>query len=313
MANVGVDPDAQDVQDELDFQSRFPASTPGSSSAVSAGEGGGDQKFSDWWGSDSTQEKFQGLVGSIGAVFGGLAGLPLGGGDTSSLERGAVRAANAYPEARQRIQQHRFTEYIDKQLAEERDPQRRDMLEAARAYPQQAAQYLAMERPESKLYRSQRIEELKHGYRMQEIEARNQGKGGVSRTRLDQIESANAYRRSLSPELRQALDEGNYDELIWEDPRLLNFLPLLFSPSGGDLYRSPDDIRVDTDQPIRTREGDSISLKEYVTSWLADKWDTLTEETKNFWELILTQGEAGDGELSPEAQSVADQLGLGKP
>jgi hypothetical protein len=321
-----------DVYDEMQFQSKFPAeqtSQAGTDPLIAAAATPASEDrdpeasaFQDWWAKDSTKENFQGLMGVLGAIGGGLAGLPLGGTDTSSLERAAVRAHEAPGQARRQMQQRRFVDYIDEQLESETNAGRRDMLEAARANPQQAAQYLAMESPESKQKRLESIAELEHEYKMEEIGLQNEGKlaasgsrGGITAGRQDLIDSANAWYRGLPSDTREEADAGDMISLLF-DPSAIKFMPYLYSPHGGMLYRGPESINMDLsgDMTVTDEEGRSVVVEKIAAfqQYVADNWDNMSEEARRFYDLILMRYRAsGDSdEMSEEARNTARELGL---
>jgi hypothetical protein len=196
------------------------------------------------------------------------------------------------------------------------------MLEAARANPQQAAQYLAMESPESKQKRRESITELEHEYKMEEIGLQNEGKlaasgrrGGITAGRQDLIFSANSWFRDLPADVREAAAKGDMIDLLF-DPSAIKFMPYLYSPKGGMLYRGPGSINMDLsgDMDVIDEEGRSVVVEkiEALTQYVADNWDNMPAEARRFYDLILMRFRASgeSDEMSEEARNTARELGL---
>jgi hypothetical protein len=76
-------------------------------------------KFANWFQSEQGQVVMGGLFNSIGSMGAGLAGLPPGGRDTSSLARGAAMATQSYDIAQSRFDSNKFIKYVDGRIAEE--------------------------------------------------------------------------------------------------------------------------------------------------------------------------------------------------
>jgi hypothetical protein len=225
--------------------------------------------FADWWGTDETQEKFQGLMGVFGALGAGLAGLPMGGTDTSSLERASRNMMEAPGKAREMFQQRRFTSFIESELETEEDPYRKTMLQGALANPAQAAQYLSMESPEAVEGRGVRLAQLRHDLGMERVEAEIQGrkdvagiKQGPSPSLMNSIHSANAWYDSQSKEDQRKIREGGFSQGM-VDPGMTQLIPFLYSPHGGVLHQ----LGLEPDFVAEVSEG---NLKKEEPGWLSD-------------------------------------------
>jgi hypothetical protein len=283
----------------------------------------GANAFMEWLGKDNVQVGIQGLLGSLGAVFGGMAGIPAGGGDMSSMERAAVRAAAAPGQARARLQERKFIEYIDEQLKTETNMERRELLQAARANPKQAAQYLAMEGPESKQQRLLEIAKIEHEYRMEEQELVNTGRvnaaGAKGRQitpgRQDLINSADAWWRLLPSDVRAEAEAGDWISLLF-DPSAIKFVPYLYSPNGGPLYTGPENINMDLsgDYTYKGKDGTkkTVNKRDMVMNAIEEQWDSLDPEGRRFFDLIMMKNKAAEDDptLSSSGHDVAGSLGL---
>lgn len=206
--------------------------------------------FSSWWHSDSTQEKFQGMMGVISALGGGLAGIPAGGGDMSSMERAAVRAAAAPGEARKMMHQRRFARHIRSQLATEEDPERRMMLQGALSDPDNAMQYLSSQTPEAKEKQAYRIADYEQDHRLEitrmELaskekiaEAKRLGTAaryGLTAFQHTEIMQANERYLNSPADLRKALDEDDYWGVEFEQPEMMKLVNKLWTPHLGQLW-----------------------------------------------------------------------------
>ena len=323
--------DQEDVTDYLRFKTQFPKDEPAKEEAplITAASTGkektdstpGEGAFAQWWAKDDTQANFQGLLGVLGGIGSGLAGIPLGGTDMSSLERGAARAMAAPGVAREELRQKKFVEYIDGELDKETNAGRRQLLEAARANPKQAAQYLAMEGPESKQKRAEAILALEHKYKMEEIGLTNEGKyltaglkrRGITAGRQDLIDSANAWFQNLPADTREEAKEGDLISLLF-DPSAIKFMPYLYSPHGGLLYRGPGDFNMDLSGTFTYQDEDgndkTVGRMDYLTQKYNQYYDELGEVGKNFFDLILMrhrQKEEDQG-LSEQGQVVESDL-----
>lgn len=276
----------------------------------------GTTSFSDWWSKDSTQEKFQGIMGAIGASFTGLAGIPLGGGDMSSMERAGVRAAEAPGRARQMIREKQFHRYIDHEMANTTDPRRRDMLMAVRTNPTAAAQYLAMESPASKLDRAKELEKVKHEYKMAEIALENEGRSrGVTANRADDIGTANQMYLALSEEDQKGLRERGEIPFAWFDnTAAINLIPHLYSPNGGILSGQGGEFPFDLNSggsgtvtnPV-TGKKTTIGWKEKIIGAVAEQWDNLSEYSRRWWDYVIRRDEL---ELSDAEKAAREEAGL---
>lgn len=317
--------DQADVEDYLAFEDRFPADTSSKADPMPplvkevAETGATDDEssgFMDWWTKDATQEKFQGLMGALGSIGAGLAGMPAGGTDFSSLERGLVRASQAPGEAKKRIQQNKFNDYIDQQLATTTDPHRRDVLMATKMNPANAAQYLSIEGPDSKQRRAERMAEIEHGYKMEELELQHgkYGRKGLPPTRVDEIQAAKAWRLSLTPKQRSALDKKQFNFDLMTDPSFVKFGPLLYSPSGGPLYTEEmnfDLSGTETRDDPDTGESYTIGKREMLEAYLAENWPKLSSKAKEFYEWILMKDkDRAERESSGDVGAVSESLGL---
>lgn len=310
--------DSEDVLSHLEFQKKYGEPDSLISGVSEPEKVPGSNAFMDWLKKDSTQVGVQGLLGSLGAVFGGMAGIPAGGGDMSSMERAAVRAAAAPGEARARMRERKFIEYIDNELATETSRERRELLQAARANPKQAAQYLAMEGPESKQRRLEQIAKLEHEYRMEELELRNEGalraagaKGrDITPGRQDLIYSANAWFRNLTADVRESARKGDFISLLF-DPSAIKFVPYLYSPKGGMLWTGPESINMDLSGDY-TYNGETVSKYDMFMEMVESKWDQLNPDHRRFYDLVSMKHRAAedDPELSDAGRGVAGSLGL---
>jgi len=301
------DRDVFEQTSEMEFADRFGAakdrglmsevSTTPKAPAEDAGSFMGN--FADWWAKDSTQEKFHGILGALSGTFSGLAGLPLGGGDTSSLERGAVRASMAPAQAKELIRQRQFTRYIDNELANTTDPLRRDTLMAIKSNPAAASQYLAAESLAGRKhgYALEENEKI-HEYKMAEIALRNEGRsgsGGLTGNRSDDIGTANNLFASLSPDEQKTYRETGRPPGRWfQNPDIMRLLPHLYSPNGGALANEVTTSglpRIDLDEKP---EGEDRTWREFLYNKLATDWDFLPESLRQWWMTFLEANEGPD-------------------
>lgn len=206
--------------------------------------------FSSWWYSDSTQEKFQGMMGVISALGGGLAGIPAGGGDMSSMERAAVRAAAAPGEARKMMHQRRFARHIRSQLATEEDPERRMMLQGALSDPDNAMQYLSAQTPAAREAQAKRIADYEQGYRLDitrmELESKEKiaraklhGEGaryGLTSFQYAEIQQANERFKNQPEEMRKKIKTDDYWDVALESPEMMKLINKLWTPNVGQLW-----------------------------------------------------------------------------
>lgn len=321
------DKDIFEVGAANEFAASYPPAPAGESlmTVMSGATKEGSGQFSDWWKSDETQVKFQGLMGVFSALGTGLAGLPAGGTDMSSLERAGVRMAAAGGEARKMIQQRRFKTFIDSELESEKDPHRRLMLQGALANPDQAAQYLSMQSPEAIEGRMVRMENLRAKLGMERVEAEIKGrkevaaiKAGPSPALMNSIQSANAWFKSLDSEDQRKIREGGFSQAM-VNPALTSLIPFLYSPHGGILNKLGLKPKFD-------HTTDNIEVKPGGDSWVSDihfgfqsqqdvqeslskaaaNRDAVAEYVSDFWELIkLEWTSKGD---STERDAVADKM-----
>ncbi len=214
--------------------------------SVGSGNGNGDGGggFLEWWGKDETQIRVGSLFAGLGDIFGGMAGMPLGGGDMSSLERGAARAAKRPGEARRRIQQNRFGKYIQRELETEKDPHRRGMLEAALLNPNQAVQALGYESPMSREARAIRVAEVEFGYKKtlteMEIQGRKDvasGKFGLSAKQISDVGRAESWYHDLTGQAKKSVDTGVFSLEKMLDPEFAKNITLLHTPNYGLLWK----------------------------------------------------------------------------
>jgi hypothetical protein len=298
------------------FASQFMPDAPVDAPVAPAtGSDPGTSSFSDWWAKDSTQEKFQGVMGSLAATFTGMAGIPLGGSDMSSMERAGVRAAQAPGQARQMIREKQFNRYIDSEMANATDPRRQDMLQAIRLDPAGAGKYLAMESPASKQERAESLETVKHDYKMAEIALQNEGRlasarvsGGVTPNRKDDILTINEMYDNLPEKEQRRLRENGEVPWSWmEIPGAENLIPHLFSPNGGILHGN----RKDPELPPPLKLGDGGDGEDEETfgllDWIANKWESMTEGSRRFWSAWMDHEEA---KMSPEEKAARKEAGL---
>jgi hypothetical protein len=173
------------------------------------------------------------------------------------------------------------------------------------------------EGPASKEARARRLEELKHGFRMEEIDARNTGGGGLPPTRVDDIESAAAWFRSKPQRLQDAVEEtGKLPFELLFDPASIKFIPLLYSPNGGPLYRGPGEVKIDLSGNTTVKDpetGNDMTIGRYeaLQAWVAETWPVQDDPSRRFYEYILTDWRNRHGdELSTEGSDVARRLGL---
>lgn len=339
MANSTVTQAAKDEKDVFEqtagaeFAAKFgggsAASAPaGLIPAVAAGgsKEPGTNAFADWWAKDSTQEKVQGMMGSIGAIFGGMAGIPLGGGDMSSMERASVRAQAAPGEARQRMREKQFTRYIDSELGKTTDQSRRDLLMSVRQNPQALAEYLARETPKSKSDRSSALEKMKQGYRedlerqkhdykMDEIGLKNQGRrNGVTANRADDIGTGNQLFLALSDEEQESFLKTGRPPMSWlTTTEYLKYLPHLYSPNGGILYNPNGEINFNAPKTVEVTGPDgekkTVGFWENLSGWLLENWENLSPGSRRWYEEITRRHELEDPG-SEEEQSVRKKAGL---
>jgi hypothetical protein len=262
-----------------------------------------DPGFSDWWGSDSTQEKFQGIMGAFTAVMGGLAGIPAGGGDMSSMERAAVRAAAAPGEARKRMRTRKFSRHIQSQLETETDPEKRMMLQGALANPQNAHAFLTADTPASKEARMMRVAEKEFGYAKQ-LEAIKSGnrasaKGELSAETMRKIGSANNWYTSLRKDQKDGLYKGEPVDVAFMDENAWDYLELLWSPEHGLLaQRLASDI-ASGKKGVENYGPGNMDLSGETTVTDPDTGEKVTASDKD----IVAERMFGEGapEPSPEA------------
>jgi hypothetical protein len=294
------------------------------------GDGGGG--FMDWWSNDETQIKLGSMLQGFGDIFGGMAGMPLGGGDTSSLQRGAIRAGQRPGEARRRIQVHRFGKYIDQQIATEKDPHRVAMLQAAKLNPSQAGQILAMESPMSKEARTLRLAEVEFGYKERltkmEVEGRRAaayGKYGLSAKQISDVGRAASWYHSLGEVAKKSVDTGTFSLEKFLDPEFAKNITLLHTPEYGLLWKrqqkgvasggSTNPPRVDLSGTTTVTDpdtGEEMTVKNVDAVEEAmfgeGEPDPQTEELIEY--SIAKQREEDDAASTEKAGPVAESMGL---
>lgn len=314
--------DIFEITSEDEFAASYPPSptppAPAPVSLISTASKGdkdepGESSFSKWWSSDATQEKVQGVIGSLQATFTGMAGIPLGGGDMSSMERAGIRAAQAPGIARRNIREKQFLRYIDQEIANEKDPSRKMMLQAMRQDPEHSAQYLTAESPGSKQQRALELAEVEHDYKMLEIALKNEGDRGVTGNRADDIASISKMYDLLPDAEKKALREtGEIPESWYFNQAAVSLMPKLFSPSGGALgaggYRvEMPDLSGTVEMPDGQGGRTTIDAYEYWTGLVSEKWDTLTEKTRQWWDLVFKKH---DLKASEKSDAVRKELKL---
>jgi len=314
--------DIFEITSEDEFAASFPPSptppAPSEPLIATASKGNekdepGESSFSKWWSSDATQEKVQGVLGSLQATFTGMAGIPLGGGDMSSMERAGVRAARAPGIARQRIREKQFMRYIDQEIAKEEDPRRKLMLQSMRQDPEHAAQYFTSESPSSKQARALELAKVKHDYKELEIKLRGSYEGGVTPNRKDDILTISKMFDLLPDDEKKALREtGEIPDTWWGNTGAIALMPKLFSPSGGILGGGGFAIEMPTfSGTIEVDDGlggtETVGAYEAWTRMVDRHWDKLPESVRNWWDLVFKKHEL---EASEEADAVRKDLEL---
>ena len=260
--------------------------------------GGGGGSFQEWWAKDDTQARIGGFFDGMGAIFGGLAGIPLGGGDMSSMERAAVRAAKAPGEARKRIKKRRFGQYIQNQLQNETDPHRRDMLQAAIANPKQAGYFLAMESPTSKEERAKRIADYEHQHRMEleGVKARNasSARAGLTAKQISDVGRAESWWYGLPEQTRKDYRAGvlTVEELMV--PEFSKNVTLLHTPHYGLFWR---------EQQKGIHSGGYTTVPRENLAGTQTVTDPETGEKYEVRKVDVAEEILADGNLDPESEA----------
>lgn len=164
-----------------------------------------ESKFGDWFQSEQGQVMMGTLMNAVGSIGAGMAGMPAGGSDMSSLGRGAAAASQAHVYAQQQYDSKTFRRFIDGKLetemAKPEDKQDQDKIMTLQMMRRDPEGYIKASQSGENWF-----ERMQAAY---EFGKKKKGDDYAAGNKL----ATDHFNSVLTPEQRQELKNGNLDTL----------------------------------------------------------------------------------------------------